>query len=355
MSPAKPIKVLYCCSDSKDDEKMLQGLDKQLNILQRQGFINTWHTELIGAGKEWKNEIYEKIITADIIMLLISADFFASDYNWNIVLETAKQRHKARKAIVIPILLRRVDNWKSAFDNLNIKALPKGEKPVTDWKPYDNAFENIAKGIRRLIEEQSTSPFSLKSHPWLRAGATSVVRNLASIPTVDAFVFSKKVKSRWHKKASIKTIIVPAIIALASVTAINHLTHISGIPSLVPSATSNSIENINPIGWIRIGVVDNASNSLSVKEQLIQSSNPRFAPSVDALSVPSIGEVVTVKNPVNLRKYRPKPYLPESVGLIKPGEKLVIIQLEPLVRVDSNFPRKEVWAQVGKCADSCSK
>jgi len=96
-------------------------------------------------------------------------------------------------------------------------------------------------------------------------------------------------------------------------------------------------------------------HTLSVKEQLIQSSNPRFAPSVDALSVPSIGEVVTVKNPVNLRKYRPKPYLPEGVGLIKPGEKLVIIKLEPLVRVDSNFPRKEVWAQVGKCADSCSK
>ncbi|MEQ8998696.1 MAG: hypothetical protein RID53_19530 [Coleofasciculus sp. B1-GNL1-01] len=327
MSPAKPIKVLYCCSDSKNDEYMLKKLDKQLNILQRKGLINTWHPEKIGAGKEWENETYTQLRTADIILLLISSDFFALDYNWDIVLKTAKERHKDKEAILIPILLRRVDNWKSAFDNLNLKALPEGEKPVTDWKPYDNAFENIAKGIRRLIEEQSTSPFSLKSYPWLRAGATSVARNLASIPTVDAFVFSKKVKSRWHKKANLKTIIVPAMIALVSVTAINHLTHISGIPLLVPTATYNSIKNITPIGWIRIGVVDNASNSLSVKEQLIQSSNPRFAPSVDALSVPSIGDAVTVKNPVNLRKYRPKPYLPESVGLLKPGEKLVIIKL----------------------------
>ncbi|MBD1832458.1 toll/interleukin-1 receptor domain-containing protein [Cyanobacteria bacterium FACHB-472] len=349
MPPAKPIEVLYCCSNSERDEEMRQKLENHLKILQWQGIITTWHKGMIGAGKEWESETYTQLMTADIILLLISSDFFASDYNWNIVLERAKERHKARTARVIPVLLRRVDNWKGVFGNLKLKALPEGEKPVTAWRPYDDAFESIAKGIRDLIEELTASPFSLKSYPQIRVGVTAVGRTLASVPTVTASLLPKKLKSRRRKKANMTTVIVPAVISLVGgVIVTNHLPHILSMPSLAPNQTSNSIENITPVGWIRIGVVNNASSSLPVEERLIQSSNPRLAPSIDSLVVPSIGAVVAVKYPVNLRKDRPNSYLPKSLGLLKPGEKLVIVKVEPLVISDPNFPRKEVWAQVGR-------
>jgi hypothetical protein len=330
---------------------MRQHLEKHLKILQRHGVITTWHKGMISAGKEWENETYKQLMTADIILPLISADFIASDYNWTVVLTMAIERHQAGTARVIPILLRRFDNWKVVFGNLKLKALPEGERPVTDWKPYDNAFESIAKGIREVVEELTASPFSLKSYPQLRVGVTAVARAFASVSTVTASVLPKKIKSRRRKQANLTTVITPVVIGVGGIIAINHLPQILRMPSLVPNLTSNSIQNITPIGWIRIGVVNNASNSLSVEERLIQSSNPGLAPSVDSPVVPLIGEVVTVKNRVNLRKDRPKSYLPKSLALLKPGEKLVIIKVEPLVIP----PRKEVWAQVGRCTRSCDR
>jgi len=354
MPPARPIEVLYCCSDSERDEEMRQNLEKHLKILQWQGIITTWHKSMISAGREWESETYNQLMTADIILPLISADFIASGYNWNVVLEMARQRHHAGTARVIPILLRRVDNWRVAFGNLKLKALPEGEKPVTDWRPYDNAFESIAKGIRDLVEELTASPFSLKSYPQLRVGVTAVARTLASVSTVTASIFPKKLKSRRRKQANLTTVITSAaVIGVGGILTINHLPHILRMPSLAPNLTSNSIQNITPIGWIRIGVVNNALSSSLVGERLIQSSasDLRLAPSIDSLVVPSIGAVVAVKNPVNLRKYRPKSYLPKMIASLKPGEKLVILKVEPLVIP----PRKEVWAQVGRCNKACDR
>ena len=357
MPPAKSIEVLYCCSDSQRDEEMRQNLEKHLKILQRQGVITTWHKGMIGAGKEWESETNKQLKTADIILPLISADFLASDYNWDVVLEMAKKRHKAGTASVIPILLRRFDNWKVAFGDLKLKALPEGERPVTDWKPYDNAFENIAIGIRKEVEQLTASPFSLKSHPQLRVGVTAVARTLASVPTVAASLLPKKLKSRRRKRANLIAGIIPVgILLVVGTIAINHLPYKyrSGMPSLVPNLTFKSTHNITPIGWIRIGVVNNTSSKVFSGERLIQSSNRRLAPSVDSPAIPSIGAVVTLKSPVNLRKDRPKPYLPdlpESLALLEPGEKLVIVKLEPFVIP----PRKEVWAQVGRCNGACHK
>jgi hypothetical protein len=290
--------------------------------------------------------------TADIILPLISSDFIASDHNWNVVAQQAMERHKTRTARVIPILLRRVDNWKAAFGNLKLKALPEGERPVSDRKLYDNAFESIARGIRKVVEELTASPFSLNSYPQLRVGVTAVARTFESVSTVTASLFPKKLKSRRRKRANLTTVIVRAVIGLVGVTiVINHLPHILSMSSLAPNLTSNATQNIIPIGWIRIGVVNNTSSNMSSGDRLIQSSNRRLAPSVDSPVVPSIGAVVTLKNPVNLRKDRPKAYLPESLALLKPGEKLVIVKVEPLVIP----PRKEVWAQVGRCNRACDR
>jgi hypothetical protein len=355
MPPAHPIEILYCCSDSNKDQQLRQELEKHLSILKWEGVITSWHKGLIGAGTEWKSEIDRRLQTADIILPLISSDFIASDHNWNVVVQQAMERHKTRTARVIPILLRpTIDNWKIAFGN--IKALPEGEKFVTDWKPYDRAFVSIAKGIREVVEELSASPFSLKSYPQLKVGVTAVARTLASVSTVTASLFPKKLKSRRRKQANLRTVITSAVIGLVGGTiAINHLPHMLGIPSSVPNLTFNSTQNVTPMGWIRIGVVNNTSGRLSTGERLIQSSNRRLAPSIDSPVIPLIGEVVTVKNPVNLRKDRPKAYLPESLALLKPGEKLVIVKVEPLVISDANLPRKEVWAQVGRCNRACNR
>ena len=63
----------------------------------------------------------------------------------------ALERHEAKEARVIPIILKPVD-WQGApFGKL--QALPKNGKPVTGWPDVEDAFLNIAKGIRLVTEE----------------------------------------------------------------------------------------------------------------------------------------------------------------------------------------------------------
>ena len=86
-------------------------------------------------------------------MLLISSDFIASDYCWNVEVKRAMERHEAREACVVPVVLRPV-NWKAApFGKL--EALPKDAKPVTSWSNRDEALLNISYGIEKVANRLS--------------------------------------------------------------------------------------------------------------------------------------------------------------------------------------------------------
>ena len=58
------------------------------------------------------------------------------------------ERHQVGTAQVIPILLRPVDWTGAPFSTL--QALPKDAKPVTSWPNQDEAFADIASGIRQV-------------------------------------------------------------------------------------------------------------------------------------------------------------------------------------------------------------
>lgn len=136
---------------SHKDEELRDELDNHLSILKWQRTISSWYDRKIGAGKEWEGQIDERLNSAQIILLLISSDFIASPYCFNIEMERALERHETNEAIVIPIILRPVF-WKNApFAKLN--ALPIDGKAVTSWENQDSAFENIVEGISKTVED----------------------------------------------------------------------------------------------------------------------------------------------------------------------------------------------------------
>jgi len=134
-----------------EDEKLRDELEKHLSTLRRQGVITSWHDRKIGGGKQWNGEIDMHLDTAHMILLLISADFIDSDYCWDVEVKRAMERHKAGEARVIPVILRPVE-WRDApFGKL--QALPTDAKPVTSWENRDEAFLDIAQGIRAAVME----------------------------------------------------------------------------------------------------------------------------------------------------------------------------------------------------------
>lgn len=138
-------------SYSHNDETLRKELEKHLSILKRQKLISTWHDRNIGAGEEWKGQIDKHLDSAQMILLLVSADFLASDYCYDIELKRAIERHKAGEARVIPIILRPVE-WKGALFN-ELHALPTDAKPITCWGSLDEAFLDVTKGLKKVIED----------------------------------------------------------------------------------------------------------------------------------------------------------------------------------------------------------
>lgn len=153
MPAAKPVKVFY--SYSHRDEDLRNELEKQLTLLRREQVISTWHDRKIEPGTDWQNEISTHLDEADIILLLISADFLFSDYAYEIEAPRAMQRHRAGLARVIPIILRDVDWTAAPFSNL--QALPRNALPVTSWPNKDEAFADIARGIRAVVERMCST------------------------------------------------------------------------------------------------------------------------------------------------------------------------------------------------------
>jgi internalin A len=115
-------------SYSHKDEELRDQLETHLKLLQRQGVISTWHDRKIKPGDEWEGVIDENFQRADLILLLVSSDFVASDYCYEIEMRTALERHEKVEAKVVPIILRACQ-WRDALFG-KLQALPKDGKPV---------------------------------------------------------------------------------------------------------------------------------------------------------------------------------------------------------------------------------
>ena len=144
-------KIPVFFSYSRKDEQLRDELATHLSLLIREGIISEWYDQQILAGEEWANEINKNLDRARIILLLVSADFLASDYCYGKEMMRAMKRHEEGSAIVIPVIFRPCDWQSSPFGKL--QALPRDGKPVTTWADRDEAFFNIAKGIRLACEE----------------------------------------------------------------------------------------------------------------------------------------------------------------------------------------------------------
>lgn len=145
----------YCHAD----EALRDQLEKQLAMLRRQGVINTWHDRRINAGQEIDSAIDEHINSDEIILLLVSPDFIASDYCYNIEMKRAMERHQTGEAIVIPVILRACDWHYAPFGKL--LGTPQDGKPVTLWPDRDEAFLQVAKEVRNAAGKLVSSHTSV--------------------------------------------------------------------------------------------------------------------------------------------------------------------------------------------------
>jgi WD40 repeat protein len=153
----KPLKVF--CSYSHQDEHYLDVLKTWLVGLEREGLIEQWHDRMIRAGGEWEEAIAEHLETSDMVLLLVTPDFIASQYIYEKEISRAVERHGQGRARVIPIIVRPSPPL-SSTPFRKLQALPKDAKPVTTWLNQDEAWLDVLKGIQQAVEELLFEPQS---------------------------------------------------------------------------------------------------------------------------------------------------------------------------------------------------
>jgi len=137
-------------SYSHKDEPLLERLLAHLSGLQRAGVITVWHGRDISAGEDWRKEIDKYLATAQVVLLLVSADFIASDYCYGVEFERAMARYDREEARVISILLGPCDWENTPLKRLQV--LPRGAAPITEWPNREKAFASVTKDIRQVVE-----------------------------------------------------------------------------------------------------------------------------------------------------------------------------------------------------------
>jgi replicative DNA helicase len=141
-------------SYSHRDELFRDEITSALSPAIRAGEVDIWSDHRIIAGQNIDDEIMAQLKEADAVLLLVSADFIASDYCFKTELEIALDRHKNGRSVVIPIVIRPTDFSGMIFSRL--KMLPADAKAVTTWDNRDEAWLSVVHGVRTAIQGIST-------------------------------------------------------------------------------------------------------------------------------------------------------------------------------------------------------
>jgi hypothetical protein len=144
-----PVKVF--CSYSHHDVSLWLEFKSHLSPMERTGLIEVWSDQAIPAGTEWEPQIYNKLESAHVILLLVSSFFVASDYCYSNEMKRALERHRAGHARVIPILVRPVDVDGTSIAELQM--LPSGKQPVTGFMDPHPGWAAVAAKLRETVLE----------------------------------------------------------------------------------------------------------------------------------------------------------------------------------------------------------
>jgi len=173
----KYLMAIVFFSYSHEDEELRNRLEKHLALLKRQGLVEAWHDRRILAGSHLDQAISGNLEVADIILLLVSADFLASEYCYSREMQRAMERLDAGSAVIIPVILKPCDWHTAPFGKL--LAIPRDGKPVTSWANVEEAFADIAGHIRKRVEDanRKTAPQAKPAQPvkspWHSGGSAA--------------------------------------------------------------------------------------------------------------------------------------------------------------------------------------
>ena len=165
------LKLKIFFSYSHKDESFCIDLQKHLKPLKRADLISHWYDRELKAGDNWDENIKLNLLTADIVLFLVSPDFLNSEYIYENEIKLAVERHKNAQSLVVPIMLRKCDIEYTPFKD--IQGLPTDLEPINSnkWYTVDDAYFNVVEGLKKIIHRERNKREVLFSeeYEWKKA------------------------------------------------------------------------------------------------------------------------------------------------------------------------------------------
>ena len=136
--------------------KLWDRLKTHLDILKNERLVSWWFDGKIRPGSEWDDAIRKELREADIVILLLSNDFFASKYIKGVELREARRRQQTGEADILPVLLEPSPAFASQAWLTKLQTVPvqKGQlRPLTSFNPSVVGWNEVQLALRGMIAE----------------------------------------------------------------------------------------------------------------------------------------------------------------------------------------------------------
>lgn len=202
-SPSEPLKVFI--SYASKDGGLVDAFKPYLEGLERQKLIKTFYGSDTDPGLKWREEIRKQINSAQLILLLVSTNFLASECCYDFELKLAMERSEMGRARVVSILLS-TSNWMDT-ELREFQVLPKGGQAVDTWKNPADAFVNITHEMKKVVKQlkddtepsPTTPEITIKARRTIPAGRYAMI--VAAVLITLASLFSLSGHFPWPRSS----------------------------------------------------------------------------------------------------------------------------------------------------------
>lgn len=137
-----PLRVFI--SHASEDEAAARELETHMASQRRAGRLESWTSRVTG-GAVRVDEITRRIDAADVVVLILSAAYMASEECQGLHVARAMARRNLADLRVIPVRWRSVDTTGASFASL--EAVPTEGNPLAEWRHRDQAWCGVVAGL----------------------------------------------------------------------------------------------------------------------------------------------------------------------------------------------------------------
>lgn len=142
--------IFICYSHA--DSKYLERLKVHIKPLEKKGLVDLWDDNKIKAGDKWKKEISYALNSASIAILIMSADFLASDFIIDNELPPLLEKASLNGTQILPIILKKC-RFEREKKLSQFQALNNPKTPILSMTEHEQEvlWDKLSERIEELV------------------------------------------------------------------------------------------------------------------------------------------------------------------------------------------------------------